>query len=525
MNQLSRRAAAALLTGLLIFGQAVPAFASQDDSNYGPAFATPKVEQAAPGASESQSTGDGSAAPQSLGPASETQESNGSGDHAAQTDANAPQSNDTAAQETDSSAQESTAEGAAQTNTSEDSAQADAEAEAAQKFAEEEAARQAAANTPYLQIQVLRPNTTWTDPVVGDTPVVAEEGFRSLCIYLNNIIGDVLYRTYTGAHGWSDWAMNGGHTKIWEDGALVEAIQIRFNGFAGNMFDVYYCTTLNDGTELDWAKNGATAGTMGTGKALKSFRTSLWGKTVEGASYKMDKPLDAAFPDGIQVIDGAVAYSSGTGVPFTGWAWNDRDRYYFVNNAPVTGWQYIDGFKYFFDGTGKLVTDLEPVMGNNGPFLISINKQMNCMTIFAQDGANGFIIPVKTFLTSTGPDTPLGTFQTPAKYRWRDMNHGIYTQYATRVYKGFLIHSILYSSPDPMTLDPLTYNYLGIAQSAGCIRLLSGDAKWVYDHCPLGTTVTIYNSEKPGPYDRPAIEWPIPADQHWDPTDPLFAQQ
>ena len=44
------------------------------------------------------------------------------------------------------------------------------------------------------------------------------------------------------------------------------------------------------------------------------------------------------------------------------------------------------------------MTDLEPVMGNNGPFLISINKQMNCMTIFAQDGANGFIIPVKTIL-------------------------------------------------------------------------------------------------------------------------------
>ena len=34
-----------------------------------------------------------------------------------------------------------------------------------------------------------------------------------------------------------------------------------------------------------------------------------------------------------------------------------------------------------------------------------------------------------------------------------------------------------------MTLDPLTYNYLGIAESAGCVRLLSGDAKWVYGNC------------------------------------------
>ena len=64
-----------------------------------------------------------------------------------------------------------------------------------------------------------------------------------------------------------------------------------------------------------------------------------------------------------------------------------------------------------------------------------------------------------------------------------------------------------------MTLDPLTYNYLGIAESAGCVRLLSGDAKWYMTTVP-GTTVTIYNSPKPGPYDRPAIEWVIPGDQH-----------
>ena len=35
---------------------------------------------------------------------------------------------------------------------------------------------------------------------------------------------------------------------------------------------------------------------------LSSFRVSLWGKGVEGASYNMEKPLEAAFPDGIQVV-------------------------------------------------------------------------------------------------------------------------------------------------------------------------------------------------------------------------------
>ena len=54
MNKLTKRAVAALLSGLLVLGQAGPALAAQDDSNYGPAFST-KVEQTSPGSSDGQS--------------------------------------------------------------------------------------------------------------------------------------------------------------------------------------------------------------------------------------------------------------------------------------------------------------------------------------------------------------------------------------------------------------------------------------------------------------------------------------
>ena len=52
-------------------------------------------------------------------------------------------------------------------------------------------------------------------------------------------------------------------------------------------------------------------------------------------------------------------------------------------------------------------------------------------------------------LTSVGDDTPLGTFYTPEKYRWRLMVNDTYTQYATRLTagQGFLFHSITYASP------------------------------------------------------------------------------
>ena len=134
---------------------------------------------------------------------------------------------------------------------------------------------------------------------------------------------------------------------------------------------------------------------------------------------------------------------------------------------------------------------------------------------------------MKSFLCSCGDDTPVGTFRTPEKYRWRLMNSGVSCQYATRLGAGlsFLFHSIIYDRADVNTMWADTYNYLGVARSAGCIRFTSGDAKWIFDNCPIGTTVEVYNSLIPGPYERPAIEEVIPNDQRWDPTDPVAVAQ
>lgn len=380
------------------------------------------------------------------------------------------------------------------------------------------------ANFPRLQTTAMTGGGNWTQPFVNDAWITNEgQGFHGLSTFLTNIVGNVLYRTYTSSTGWSPWVMNGQQTTNYPDDVNIEAVQMRFSGYVNNQFDIYYTTQLEDGTTTDWAKNGTTAGTMGTGHYITGLRMAFFAKNSE-FPYAMERPLIAADVDGMRDINGELRYFNGDKTPFTGWAWSGNERYYFQDTYPVTGWQYIDGFKYYFDESGKMLSDLEPIVGANGPFLISINKEMNTMTVFGKDGDNGFIIPVKTFLASTGPDTPLGTWKTPEKHRWRDMNHGIFTQYATRIWKGFLIHSLLYSRPNNMTLDPSTYNFLSIAESAGCIRLRAMDTKWIYDHCAIGTTVTIYNSPVPGPYERPAIEQIIPETQTWDPTDPTVAQ-
>lgn len=50
------------------------------------------------------------------------------------------------------------------------------------------------------------------------------------------------------------------------------------------------------------------------------------------------------------------------------------------------------------------------------------------------------------------------------------------------------------------------------------------DVKWIYDNCPLGTPVIIYNdADDPGPMGKPGTIYTDPADTEkrgWDPTDP-----
>ena len=88
-----------------------------------------------------------------------------------------------------------------------------------------------------------------------------------------------------------------------------------------------------------------------------------------------------------------------------------------------------------------------------------------------------------------------------------------------RYENGIFFHSVACSSPDPTySLAAGNYNMLGQPASHGCIRLCVRDAKWIYDNCSVGTTVTI-NDTAYSAFDKPATI-KIPAGQNWDPTDP-----
>ena len=132
--------------------------------------------------------------------------------------------------------------------------------------------------------------------------------------------------------------------------------------------------------------------------------------------------------------------------------------------------------------------------------------------------------------------TPLGSHYIYSKYKYKAMTkmNGImvYAQYASRFRGHYLFHTVPIGGEyrrfhkygkKQMLIEE--YEKLGSPASHGCVRLLVGDAYWVYDNCKRGTTVFVTTDAGPEPPAAPALiyEEPYMNKDHtlgWDPTDP-----
>ncbi len=157
------------------------------------------------------------------------------------------------------------------------------------------------------------------------------------------------------------------------------------------------------------------------------------------------------------------------------------------------------------------------------PYYITVNLTDNIVTVYEKDTEGNYIIPKKAFLCSGGESTPEGTFCTTEKYDWRFLFGDVWGQYATRITGHYLFHSVPYFEKDKSTLEYEEYNKLGKTASMGCIRLTVEASKWIYDNCPIGTTVKMYRGEKEEPLQPAAVQKLNVNDvarRGWDPTDP-----
>ena len=155
---------------------------------------------------------------------------------------------------------------------------------------------------------------------------------------------------------------------------------------------------------------------------------------------------------------------------------------------------------------------------------IQVNLTTNTVTVYRGK------VAVKAFACAAGlreGSTPVGNFQLKDKLRWHELVGPSWGQWCSHITGDILFHTLpYYSNSDNFTLRPEEYNQLGENSSHGCIRLAATDAKYLYDNCPVGTGVTVFN----GTVEDDPLGKPMPLFAgNWtgvyDPTDITIAQE
>lgn len=154
------------------------------------------------------------------------------------------------------------------------------------------------------------------------------------------------------------------------------------------------------------------------------------------------------------------------------------------------------------------------------PYKLEVVRNQCTVLVYGLDKSGNYSILHHAFVCGPGRTTPIGTFRTPFKAAWHPLQ-GCWGQYCTQITGNYLFHSSPYNSPNKNDLSYRLYNQLGTVCSHGCVRLTVADAKWIYDNCPLGTTVSIYNASSL-PVPKPSAPWLdiSSPNRGWDPTDP-----
>ena len=157
-------------------------------------------------------------------------------------------------------------------------------------------------------------------------------------------------------------------------------------------------------------------------------------------------------------------------------------------------------------------------------YYMEIIRNHNIVIIYELDENNEYTKIAKVFTCSTGENgkTPTGIFYSKKGASWGSLIGGVWGQYYTIITGDILIHSVPYYTKSKDDLEWEEYNKLGSEASAGCVRLTVADAKWVFDNCPSGMKIKIYDGELPVGIKKPTT---FKIDENnpfrgWDPTDP-----
>lgn len=113
--------------------------------------------------------------------------------------------------------------------------------------------------------------------------------------------------------------------------------------------------------------------------------------------------------------------------------------------------------------------------------LVAVNQSGKVIrTCKVSTASSGLILPIG--VVSSRPHNHLGTFSVLSKEKchW-SRSFGVPMYWALNFSGGHYIHQT----------SKRNYSRLGTPASAGCVRLSAADAKWLYDHTPVGAVVVV----------------------------------
>ena len=134
------------------------------------------------------------------------------------------------------------------------------------------------------------------------------------------------------------------------------------------------------------------------------------------------------------------------------------------------------------------------------PYYIGVDLTNQIVTVYST--ADNSI--VRQMLCSTGMNdsTPDGTFHLTPKGRLSERGewtwlaqYQCWVKFATRIYLGYMFHSLPFSEKDEGTMIEESAREFGMPTSHGCIRLRVDDARFIAKECLQGTSVEIYRNE------------------------------
>ncbi|RHA65174.1 hypothetical protein DW925_09840 [Collinsella sp. AM43-1] len=118
--------------------------------------------------------------------------------------------------------------------------------------------------------------------------------------------GSIELRGHVSNVGWQQWSK--GHCGTTGKSQCLEAVQIRLTGEAADKYDIWYCAHVSGIGWLDWACNGAAAGSAGKGRAIEAVKVVLVEKG--GAAPGSSAKVFIGDPDAVTVSGSAVSGES-----------------------------------------------------------------------------------------------------------------------------------------------------------------------------------------------------------------------